>query len=85
MCRLKLRTNTVAGNGRLCLDGGPCGTLVTAEGSHVTVTDTVVPSYLATTSIHTGGAAELAETRKEEKYMQLMQSYHFVSLAFETM
>src|SRR6218665_2123261 len=32
-----------------------------------------------------GSAAELAEARKEAKYMQLMQSYHFVPLAFETM
>jgi len=30
-------------------------------------------------------AAELAEARKEEKYKQSMQSYHFVPLAFETM
>ena len=51
----------------------------------IIVADTVAPSYLATTSVRMGGAAELAEARKEAKYMQLMQSYHFVPLAFETM
>ena len=51
----------------------------------VTVADTVAPSYLSTTSNQTGGAAELAEARKNAKYIQLMQSYHFVPLAFETM
>ena len=51
----------------------------------VTVADTVAPSYLATTSIHLGRAAELAEARMEAKYTQLMQSYLFVPLAFETM
>src|SRR6218665_1402703 len=51
----------------------------------VTVADTVAPSYLATTYIHMGGAAELAEARKKAKYTKLMQSYHFVILAFETM
>jgi len=51
----------------------------------VTVADTVAPSYLSTTSNQPGGAAELAEARKNAKYSQLMQSYHFVPLAFETM
>src|SRR6218665_1255351 len=51
----------------------------------VTVADTVAPPYLATTSIRIGGAGELAEVRKEAKYTQLIQSYHFVPLAFETM
>jgi len=31
---------------------------------------------------HMGGVAEQAEARKETKYTQLMQSYHFDPLAF---
>src|SRR5688572_8747297 len=42
-------------------------------------------NYLPTTSNQTGIAAELAEARKNAKYSQLMQSYLFVPLAFETM
>jgi len=41
----------------------------------VTVADTVALSNLATTSARKGGAAELAEARKEAKYTQLMQSH----------
>src|SRR5688572_12048503 len=51
----------------------------------VTVADTVAPSYVPTTSNQAGGAAELAEARKNTKYAQLMQSYLFVPLAIETM
>ena len=50
-----------------------------------TVIDTVAPSYLRLTSASAGAAAELASTRKNDKYGQLIATYHFVPLAFETM
>jgi hypothetical protein len=51
----------------------------------VTVTDTVAPSYLNSTSGAAGAAAELAATRKNAKYRELSTSYFFVPLAFETL
>ena len=51
----------------------------------VTVTDTVVDSYLHPTSAKADGAAENAATRKEDKYVDLQQTYTFVPLAFETL
>ena len=51
----------------------------------VTVTDTVADSYLHLTSKKAGGAAENAATRKEDKYVDLQQTYTFIPLAFETL
>jgi hypothetical protein len=51
----------------------------------VTVTDTVAPSYLHSTAITAGAAAEQAATRKDAKYSQLLAVYHFVPIAFETL
>jgi len=51
----------------------------------VTVTDTLAESYLASTSTVAGGAAEAAADRKEQKYMALMGTHHFVPLAVETL
>ena len=51
----------------------------------VTVTDTVADSYLHLTSAKAGGAAENADTRKDDKYVDLQQTYTFVTLAFETL
>ena len=50
-----------------------------------TVTDTVAVSYLHPTSAKADGAAENAATRKEEKYVDLQQTYTFIPLAFETL
>jgi hypothetical protein len=50
----------------------------------VTVTDTLAESYLATTSVSAGSAAESAANRKEQKYHILSETYSFVPLAFET-
>ena len=51
----------------------------------VTVTDTVADSYLHLTSTKAGGAAENAATRKEDKYVDLQQTYTFIPLAFESL
>jgi hypothetical protein len=51
----------------------------------VTVTDTVAPSYLNSTSGAAGAAAEQAATRKNAKYSELSKTYLFVPLAFETL
>ena len=51
----------------------------------VTVTDTVADSYLHLTSAKAGGAAENAAIRKEDKYVDLQQTYTFIPLAFETL
>ena len=51
----------------------------------VTVTNTVAVSYLHLTLAKAGGAAENAATRKEDKYIDLQQTYTFVPLAFETL
>ena len=49
-----------------------------------TVTDTAAESYLATTAIEAGAAAEAAAGRKETKYAQIVNSHIFIPLAFET-
>ena len=51
----------------------------------VTVTDTIANSYLHLTSAKTGGAAENAATRNEDKYVDLQQTYTFIPLGFETL
>ena len=51
----------------------------------VTVTDTVAPSYLQSTAVVTGAAAEQAATRKDAKYSELLKTHHFVPIAFETL
>ena len=50
-----------------------------------TVADTFAASYLPTTSIIAGSAAEAAASRKETKYQLLNNAYEFVPLALETM
>ena len=42
-------------------------------------------SYLHLTSAKAGGAAENAVTRKEDRYVDLEQTYTFIPLAFETL
>ena len=51
----------------------------------VTVTDTVVDSYLHQTSTKAGCAAENVATWKEDKYVDRQQTYTFISLAFKTL
>ena len=51
----------------------------------VTVADTLTNSYLASTSMTTAAATELAATRKEAKYFELSTTHHFVPLAFESL
>jgi hypothetical protein len=51
----------------------------------VTVADTLATSYVASTSVTAGSAAELAASRKEDKYTELSTTHNFVPLAFETM
>lgn len=46
----------------------------------VTVADTTAASYLASTSVSTSSAAELAALRKEAKYVDLAPRYEFVAL-----
>jgi Reverse transcriptase (RNA-dependent DNA polymerase) len=50
-----------------------------------TVTDTVAESYLSTTAVEAGAAAEAAAGRKEAKYAQIINTHIFVPLAFETL
>jgi hypothetical protein len=50
----------------------------------VTVADTTAASYLASTSVSAGSAAELAASRKEVKYAGLAQRYDFVPVAVES-
>ena len=50
-----------------------------------TVTDTVAESYLNTTAVEAGAAAEAAASRKEAKYSQIINSHIFIPLAFETL
>jgi hypothetical protein len=50
----------------------------------VTVADTTAASYLASTAISAGSAAELAASRKEAKYADLSQRYEFVPIAVES-
>ena len=51
----------------------------------IAVTDTVADSYLHLISAKTGGAAENAAIRTENKYVDLQQTYTFIPLAFETL
>ena len=51
----------------------------------VTVINTLADSYLPTSSQQTGGAAELAATRKDTKYADLAERYTFVPIAVETL
>src|SRR5438132_11461797 len=51
----------------------------------VTVIDTMANSYLSSSSITAGGAAEIAATRKLEKYQELARGYEVVPVAIETM
>ena len=50
-----------------------------------TVTDTVAESYISTTAIEAGAAAEAAAVRKEVKYAEIINSHIFIPLAFETL
>ena len=50
-----------------------------------TVTDTIAESYLNTTAVEVGAAAEAAASRKEAKYSQIINSHIFIPLAFETL
>ena len=50
----------------------------------VTVADTTAASYLPSTSISAGSAAELAAARKQAKYAELAQRYEFVPIAVES-
>ena len=49
----------------------------------VTVADTFANSYIASTSVEAGTAAEIAAVRKKTKYLELAQKYLFVPLACE--
>ena len=51
----------------------------------VTVIDTLATSYLASTSVTPGSAAEIAAARKEDKYINLATTHTFVPIALETM
>lgn len=51
----------------------------------VTVTDTLANSYIDSSSVSAGGAAELAADRKIGKYSNLSAGYCFIPLAFETL
>ena len=48
------------------------------------MSDTLANSYLHATSTSAGGAAELAATRKRDKYRDMSASYEFVPVAMET-
>ena len=51
----------------------------------VTVTDTLAESYLSTTSVIAGAAAEGAASHKEAKYQALTTTHSFIPIAFETL
>jgi hypothetical protein len=51
----------------------------------VTVVDTLAESYLSRSAQGAGAAAEIAADRKVAKYNNLIQTYLFVPLAFETL
>jgi hypothetical protein len=51
----------------------------------VTVTDSLADSYLTSTSVTAGAAAEGAASRKELKYQALAATHCFMPLAFETL
>jgi hypothetical protein len=50
----------------------------------VTVADTTAVSYVSSTSIASGSAAEQAATRKLTKYADLCRRYEFVPIALES-
>ena len=50
----------------------------------VSVADITAASYLPSTSISAGSAAELAAVRKQAKYAELAQRYEFVPIAVES-
>ena len=51
----------------------------------VTVSDTLAPSYLPATSKAGGAASELADNRKQLKYVAIRASHEFVAIACETL
>ena len=51
----------------------------------MTVIDTLTTSYLPSTSITPGSAAEIAAARKVDKYVNLSATYTFVPIALETL
>jgi hypothetical protein len=51
----------------------------------VTVIDTLATSYLPSTSITPGSAAEIAAARKVDKYLNLSATHTFVPIALETL
>ena len=48
---------------------------------NVIVADAFVNSYIASTSVEAGAAAEIAAERKKSKYMELAQKHVFIPLA----
>ena len=50
----------------------------------VTVADTTAASYLTATSTLAGSAAESASVRKETKYAELSNRFHFFPIAIES-
>ena len=51
----------------------------------VTVCDTLAMSYIGSTSVEVGSAAEMAASKKISKYLDLSHSYEFFPVAFETL
>ena len=51
----------------------------------VTVADSLAASYLSSTSVTAGAAAEQAALRKHSKYQLLSDNFCFVPVAFETL
>ena len=51
----------------------------------VTVIDTFAASYITSSAVRAGGAAEIAARRKTDKYASLPKNYEFCPIAFETM
>ena len=50
----------------------------------VTVADTTAASYMTATSTLAGSAAESASVRKEAKYAELSNRFHFFPIAIES-
>jgi len=50
-----------------------------------TVVDTLAPSYLQSTAVTAGAAAEIADNRKNKKYQPLLDTHDFIPLALETL
>ena len=50
-----------------------------------TVIDTLANSYIATSSATPGGAAEIAASRKEAKYVTLSLTHSFIPIALESL